>query len=303
MEQKPLLEEHEEKIVFASDNNLVVTKKKKEGKNGRLKGILNKSVVLTVVLTLVVFYFLGRTLYGFYLGFEYFNLRYASSTPMVANNPNTDDTPDDALEEIPLNSAILNNTYEKINLTNCDNLLNRFYSTGLTVNDLTLEEKFSLAINSLNLVTDTGVYSLSVNELNDVFVNLFNDASLISSFLISGETTYGEYIVNYDESAGMFIISGLNSNTCDNNFLVKEISRATADSDNLYIYERFGYLKYIDVNNYEVYDSPSEENLLTTYNDIDGTRNFTNKDVLATYMWTYKKGSDNNYYFVSVTRM
>lgn len=303
MEQKPLLEEHEEKIVFASDNKLVVTKKKKEGKNGRLKGILNKSVVLTVVLTLVVFYFLGRTLYGFYLGFEYFNLRYASSTPMVANNPNTDDTPDDALEEIPLNSAILNNTYEKINLTNCDNLLNRFYSTGLTVNDLTLEEKFSLAINSLNLVTDTGVYSLSVNELNDVFVNLFNDASLISSFLISGETTYGEYIVNYDESAGMFIISGLNSNACDNNFLVKEISRATADSDNLYIYERFGYLKYIDVNNYEVYDSPSEENLLTTYNDIDGTKNFTNKDVLATYMWTYKKGSDNNYYFVSVTRM
>ena len=37
---------------------------------------------------------------------------------------------------------------------------------------------------------------------------------------------------------------------------------------------------------------------LTSYNV---TENFTNTDSLKEYKWTYKKSSDNNYYFVSVT--
>ena len=309
MELKPLLEEKEEKIVFAEDNKLTVTKKGKNNKekNGFAKSLLNKSVIITVILTFGVVYFFGRTLYGFYLGFEYFDLRYASSTPTPVANSNTTDEDttnnDDILEEVPLSSAILNNTYNKINLSNCDNLLSRFYANGITVNDLTNEEKLGLVINSLNLVTDTGVYSLSSGELNNAFINLFNDSSLINSFRVAGISNYGTYSVNYDATADMFIISGLNNNTCANNFLVKNITRATSDDENLYIYEMFGYFKYINDNNYEVYDSPLESNLLTTYTDVDGTRNFTNNDFLATYMWTYKKGSDNNYYFVSITHL
>ena len=155
----------------------------------------------------------------------------------------------------------------------------------------------------MNITTDTGVYSLSAEELNDAFVNIFNDPTLINNFQVAGISTYGPYSLNYDEEANMFIINGLSNNTCANNFLVKNITRATSDNENLYIYESFGYFKYISDNNYEVYDSPLESNLITTYIYIDGTRNFTNNDSLATYMWTYKKGSDNNYYFVSVTRL
>lgn len=306
MELKPLLEEKEEKIVFASDNKLAVTKKNKiEKKSGVLKSILNKSVILTVILTFIVVYFFGRTLYGFYLGFEYFDLRYSDSNPAIVANQNETvvEEPENVLEEVPLSSAILNNTYNKINLNNCDDLLSRFYANGVTVNDLTIEEKLGLAINSMNITTDTGVYSLSATELNDAFVNIFNDSTLINNFQVSGISTYGPYSLNYDEVANMFIINGLNNNTCANNFLVKNITRATSDDENLYIYESFGYFKYINDNNYEIYDSPLESNLLTTYTDADGTRNFTNNDSLATYMWTYKKGSDNNYYFVSITRL
>ena len=131
MEVKPLLEEKEEKIVFASDNKLATTKKGKESKRGHLKDLWNRSVILTVILTVVVFYFFGRTSYGFYLGFRYFDLRYATSEPVaVLNGNNEEETNNDVLEEVPLSSAILNNTYNKINLNNCDNLLNKIYAIG-----------------------------------------------------------------------------------------------------------------------------------------------------------------------------
>ena len=207
------------------------------------------------------------------------------------------------IEEVPLNSAILNTTYNKINLNNCNSLLSRFYSDSLNVEDLTLEEKLGVAINNLNNGECAANFSVSFDALNEAFVNLFNDSNLITNYQVAGETTYGNYLVNYDDVNRMFYINENACVTCDNNYLVKTISRATTDGDNLYIYESFGYFKYIDSNNYEVYDSPNETKLLTTFVDTDGTKNFTNNDILANYMWTYKKGTNNNYYFVSVTRL
>ena len=298
MEVKPLLEEKEEKIVFASDNKLTVNKKGKQAKNGHLKSIWNKSVILTVILTVVVFYFFGKTTYGFYLGFRYFDLRYATSEPVaVLNNNNKEETNNDVLEEVPLSSAILKNTYNKINLSNCGNLLNKIYSSGVSVSDLTPEEKLELALNYLE-----NKNNVSSDELNKAFLALFNDASLINNYQVIGEINYGNYLVSYDGTNKMFTISVLNNNVCENDFLVKEINRATIENDYLYIYENFGYFKNVGENNYEVYDSPNLESLIMNYTD-DGTRNFTNKKDLTTYMWTYKKGSDNNYYFVSVTRL
>ena len=65
---EPLLKEEKEKIVFR--------KKKKTVKTSGLKSCLTKSVILTLILTVAIFYYFGRTAYGFYLGFKYFDLRY-----------------------------------------------------------------------------------------------------------------------------------------------------------------------------------------------------------------------------------
>ena len=298
MALEPLLKDEEEKIAFASNNKL-----SRKNKNGGLKSCLNKSVILTVILTIFVFYFFGRTSYAFYIGFKYYDLRFSSNAATVANSSDIDDVSEEVLEEVPLNSAILNTTYNKINLNNCNSLLSRFYSDSLNVEDLNLEEKLGVAISNLNNGECAANFSVSFDALNEAFVNLFNDSNLITNYQVAGETTYGNYLVNYDDVNRMFYINENACVTCDNNYLIKTISRATTDGDNLYIYESFGYFKYIDSNNYEVYDSPNETKLLTTFVDTDGTKNFTNNDILANYMWTYKKGTDNNYYFVSVTRL
>ena len=47
MALEPLLKDEEEKIAFASNNKL-----SRKNKNGGLKSCLNKSVILTVILTI-----------------------------------------------------------------------------------------------------------------------------------------------------------------------------------------------------------------------------------------------------------
>ncbi len=295
MALEPLLKDEEEKIVFGND------KKGKNKSKNSLKSCLNKSVILTVILTMIVFYFFGRVSYAFYIGYRYYNLRFVSTTVEVANSNTVDDLTSDN-EEVPLSSAILQTTYNKINLNNCNDLLSKFYSSSIDVSSLTLEDKLGLALNYLNSGTCTSEISISDSELNTAFIELFNDSSLLQNYQVSS-VTYDNYIVSYDEENSMFYITNNNCVTCDNNFVVKNLSSATSDDEYLYIYEKFGYFNYIEDNTYEVYNDMNKTSLITTFSDIDGTSNFTNYDILATYMWTYKKGTDNNYYFVSVTRL
>ena len=77
MNPKPLLEEKEEKIVFAQNDF-----PKNANKKG-WKDVLNSTVILTIILTFIIVYFFGRTAYGFYLGFKYFDLRYVEVTTNV----------------------------------------------------------------------------------------------------------------------------------------------------------------------------------------------------------------------------
>ena len=65
---EPLLKEEKEKIVFREPTKTV--------KTSGLKSCLTKSVILTLILTVAIFYYFGRIAYGFYLGFKYFDLRY-----------------------------------------------------------------------------------------------------------------------------------------------------------------------------------------------------------------------------------
>ena len=301
--REPLLKEEEEKIVFGAKEEIPkeVNKEPVKKKHNNWRALLDKSVILTIILTIAVFYYFGKTAFGFYLGFKYFNLRYADTSTVETSNPNVINDNTNTLEEVPTSSAILNNTYNKINLNSCNDLLNIVYNTNLNVSNLTLDNLLSLAINNLNNGECITNLSVSVDNLNSVFVNLFNDPNLINNYLVVGDTTYGNYVVNYDQSNNMFNISGITCDTCGEDLVVKQITRATSDDSTLYIYEKFGYLKYSDNNIYEVRDNING-NIITTYTS-DGTNSFTNFDILPTYRWTYKKGNDNNYYFESITRM
>ena len=41
--------------------------------------------------------------------------------------------------------------------------------------------------------------------------------------------------------------------------------------------------------------------IITNFVDQNNDRSFNSLSILPTYKWTYKKGNDNNYYFVSIT--
>ena len=77
----------------------------------------------------------------------------------------------------------------------------------------------------------------------------------------------------------------------------KGIKKAETDDNYLYIYEYFGYVVKSD-EVYNIYSNALSNEIITSYNV---TENFTNTESLKEYKWTYKKSSDNNYYFVSVT--
>ena len=79
---EPLLKDEEEKIVFGNNKKLIV----KEHKMSKFKILLDKAIVLTVILTILVFYFFGRTAYGFYIGFKYYDLRFVENNTTTAYN-------------------------------------------------------------------------------------------------------------------------------------------------------------------------------------------------------------------------
>lgn len=83
MKAEPLLKDIEEPIVFRNANKV---NKSKNGKGWR--ACLNKSVILTVILTLCVFYYFGRTTFAFYIGFKYYDLRYMERVPVQNDNEN-----------------------------------------------------------------------------------------------------------------------------------------------------------------------------------------------------------------------
>lgn len=77
--KEPLLKEVYEPIVFRE------TKKNEKNKKG-WKAILDKSVILTLILTVAIFYYFGKTTYAFYIGFKYYDLRYMENVPVLASD-------------------------------------------------------------------------------------------------------------------------------------------------------------------------------------------------------------------------
>ncbi len=289
VKQEPLLKDEEEKIVFRNTNN------------NNKKNNFNFSVVLTVILTAFVFYAFGDTMYKFYLGFKYYDLRLENKESLVDNE-------DIKEEEIPLNSALLASVYNKINLDNCSNdisLLKRFYSYSLNNIELTQEEKITLIFNKI--IGDECINNLivPVDEFNSVAFDIFNvlDFASLHNMLQIVNINYNNLNVTYDNTQNAFVVNQSMCNTCDDNFVAKKIVKATTKGDELYIYEKYGYFLFVQDNSYNIYGDFMHEQLLGNYTDLTGNKEYTDYDNLKTYKWTYKKGTDDNYYFVSVIQI
>lgn len=286
--QEPLLKDEEEKLVVTPNNKLTLLKKKGKKINW------NKDTIITIILALVILWFFGKNVvHPYYMGFKYYNLRFETEEIEEVIEK------EDEEQEISNNSAILLNTYNQINVDNCLNsvyLLNRLYGNTL-VNNLSNDEQMQLILNYYN-VLNQDTFTITLVELKELSIKLFNNEN-IDIYLI--DKTYDNYQVTYDSVNELFNVSIISPNTCSNDFLIRKIDHATTKGDELYIYEKFGYFKLVENNNYEIYGDSLLINLIGNYLDTDGTKNYLETSNLKTYKWTFKKGNNDNYYFVSIT--
>ena len=165
-------------------------------------------------------------------------------------------------EDIAINSSLVTNTYNKIYIDNCINT--DFIRNKIYSNTL---------VNNLNNIEKTTIllnyYNYSINSLNyDSFTITLDELKNIAlsifndtSFITENNGVYGNYQLTYDNINQLFNVTIFIPNTCDA-VINRNITKATTLNDELYIYE--------------------------TVNNIN-------------YKWTFKKGNDNNYYFVSIT--
>ncbi len=282
MALEPLLKDEEEKIVFRNSKN-----------NSPKKFKFNKSVIMTIIFTVVVLYIFGGTANRFYLGFKYYNIN------------NEDDTKVEVIEE--KNIAIDNKVteiYNKIQLDSRPNsisLLKRFYSKSLLATELTINEKIELVLKSIFKNDCVTNMLITKKEFNDLAISLINDSNLINEITTS-EANYGSFIVRYDSVNEAFVVT---QNNCeyDQNFVIKEIEKASSKGDEIYIYEKYGYFVQNLDNTYNLYGDFMNSQLLASNLNIASSTDFTDKNLLKKYKWTFKKGSNDNYYFYSIAQI
>lgn len=281
MENKePLLKDEVETFPFLQED-----KPKKENNQNKV------SLIVTIVLSIIILAFVGKMFYAFYIGFKYYNLRFEDTTSENRKE-----------NVIDLTSAILNDTYKKIKVTNANELSNLF-STFYGENEVKSEsinnnDRLAIIFSYLNIGCNSLTSTKTKAALKEIAVNLFNDERVVD-VLNDTDIEIGNYKVTFNAATNDYTIT-LNACTPTNDFVVKKIEKATTEDDNLYIYEKFGYFVSNGINTYDVYGKGSKGNVLTTFTDSLGNKEFNNVNVLKTYKWTFKKGSGNNYYFVSI---
>lgn len=282
MALEPLLKDEEEKIVFRNSKN-----------NSPKKFKFNKSVIMTIIFTVVVLYIFGGTANRFYLGFKYYDIN------------NEDDTKVEVIEEknIAIDSKVTE-IYNKIQLDSRPNsisLLKRFYSKSLLATELTINEKIELVLKSIFKNDCVTNMLITKKEFNDLAISLINDSNLINEITTS-EANYGSFIVRYDSVNEAFVVT---QNNCeyDQNFVIKEIEKASSKGDEIYIYEKYGYFVQNLDNTYNLYGDFMNSQLLASNLNIASSTDFTDKNLLKTYKWTFKKGSNDNYYFYSIAQI
>lgn len=240
----------------------------KEEKNNKKKGKLSKEQIGTIVIAIIVLLFAYRTFKPFYIGFKYFEEGHPTSKLEENTNKN--------LKEVETDSLIVTNTYKKIDVTNnniLNSMFNKIYGTEeIQKDNMEVTDKLSVVLSYLGVNCENPSKEVSKEEIKNASLLIFNeDLSEVSRTELSCLES--------------------------NDFVIKKIKKVETDDTNLYIYESFGYVKTDGLNN-NIYSNALANELITSYGINE---NFTNTDILKEYKWTYKKSSDNNYYFVSVT--
>lgn len=226
-EREPLLKEETESFSFVNneEKTVVIGEPVKEPKKKKFE----KDKIITIILSVIVLIVVGRSLYNFYIGFKYYDLRFESEE--VNNNEQTENEATHE-EEVSVSSVIVNETYNKLNVSSRnETVFNALYNeNGVTVVDDTL--KLSLAFNKLGINCDNQNGQVTEEDLTSALNELFNDSSSISVLSNSTENTLNNYVVTYENDT-----YNVTCNSCIETDVEKNISKATTKDDELNIYE------------------------------------------------------------------
>ena len=271
---EPLLKEKEDKFYFVNEE------KPKKNKN-------KIEIIVTSIVSAIVLWLMWYSLYPFYVGFV--NYDEGHKTEEVVKNE----------EEINVNSALINELISCFDVTNdneLSNLLAIYSSNEITSNAVSSEQKLMVVFKSLGVTCSGNEIVKGLEEIKSEARKIFNDDTFAEDLNISLDG----YSITYNETNNNYTIK-LNSCPASEDFIVKSVVKATRADDEIYIYQAFGYFVKGPENKYFVYDSALKTNQIGEFIDEAGTKEFNEVEKLKQFKWTFKKSSDNNYYFVSVT--
>lgn len=271
---EPLLKEKEDKFYFVNEE------KSKKNKN-------KIEIIVTSIVSAIVLWLMWYSLYPFYVGFV--NYDEGHKTEEVVKNE----------EEINVNSALINELISYFDVTNdneLSNLLAIYSSNEITSNAVSSEQKLMVVFKSLGVTCSGNEVVKGLEEIKSEARKIFNDDTFAEDLNISLDG----YSITYNETNNNYAIK-LNSCPASEDFIVKSVVKATRADDKIYIYQAFGYFVKGPENKYFVYDSALKTNQIGEFIDEAGTKEFNEVEKLKQFKWTFKKSSDNNYYFVSVT--
>lgn len=271
---EPLLKEKEDKFYFVNEE------KPKKNKN-------KIEIIVTSIVSAIVLWLMWYSLYPFYVGFV--NYDDGHKTEEVVKNE----------EEINVNSALINELISYFDVTNdneLSNLLAIYSSNEITSNAVSSEQKLMVVFKSLGITCSGNEVIKGLEEIKSEARKIFNDDTFAEDLNISLDG----YSITYNETNNNYTIK-LNSCPSSEDFIVKSVVKATSTDDEIYIYQAFGYFVKGPENKYFVYDSALKTNQIGEFIDEAGNKEFNQVEKLKQFKWTFKKSSDNNYYFVSVT--
>lgn len=271
---EPLLKEKEDKFYFVNEE------KPKKNKN-------KIEIIVTSIVSAIVLWLMWYCLYPFYVGFV--NYDEGHKTKEVVKNE----------EEINANSSLVNELISYFDVTNdneLSNLLAIYSSNEITSNAVSSEQKLMVVFKSLGITCSGNEVIKGLEEIKSEARKIFNDDTFAEDLNISLDG----YSITYNETNNNYTIK-LNSCPASEDFIVKSVVKATRADDEIYIYQAFGYFVKGPENKYFVYDSALKTNQIGEFIDEAGTKEFNEVEKLKQFKWTFKKSSDNNYYFVSVT--
>ena len=279
---EPLLKDEVETFPFLNDNK----KPEKNKKTNKVK----KEMIITIIVSIVVVLFVGKSLYPFYVGFVHFDEGHTEKKE--------DDTKKSEEKEISLDSLYLDNIYNSINITNTNeisDLLDVFYGSDLlTKESLTSEQKLSLVFSKAGINCQNLELDMKLEDIKNIAKNLFNEDEFVNVITNTLSFDIGTYQISKTEENDVYHIV---SNACfsSDNYTFRSLYRASTkdDYETIDVYEYFGLFIKNEDGIYVVYKNALQTDAISDYND-DITK-------LGIYKWTFKKSNDNNYYFVSIT--